>query len=193
MVSIKIGRRLGILNFLLSIMLLGALSGDASAASAPANLANDAVTKLLGADVMNAAVKEGRVVWYAGENTGEFFQAGGKEAFEKRFGIKIEPVTGRLREQTDRLRAENAAQRIVADVFDGVDQYHMELYRAGVLEKFTPPAPSLAAYDKTVFTKDPVGFWTPLFISAQALIVNTNLLKKEEFPKSYHDLLNPKW
>ena len=90
MVSIKIGRRLGILNFLLSIMLLGALSGDASAASAPANLANDAVTKLLGADVMNAAVKEGRVVWYAGENTGEFFQAGGKEAFEKRFGIKIE-------------------------------------------------------------------------------------------------------
>jgi len=69
----------------------------------------------------------------------------------------------------------------------------MELYRAGVLEKYTPPAPTLAAYDKTVFTKDPVGFWTPLFISAQALIVNTNMLKKEEYPKSYQDILNPKW
>ena len=78
-------------------------------------------------------------------------------------------------------------------MFDGVDQYHMELYRAGVLEKYTPPAPALAAYDKTVFTKDPVGYWTPLFISAQALIVNTNLLKKEEYPKSYLDILNPKW
>ena len=176
-----------------SFILAIALFGDALAASAPANLASDPITKLLGADVMNAAVKEGRVVWYAGDNTGEFFQAGGKEAFEKRFGIKIEPVTGRLREQTDRLRAESAAQRIVADVFDGVDQYHMELYRAGVLEKYTPPAPALAAYDKTVFTKEPVGYWTPLFISAQALIVNTNMLKKEEYPKSYHDLLNPKW
>lgn len=179
------------------IGLLGLAQLDAASAatapSLPSNLANDPVTKLVGADVMSAAVKEGKVVWYAGDNTGEFFKAGGQEAFEKRFGIKIEPVTGRLREQTDRLRAEATAQRIMADVFDGVDQYHMELYRAGVLDKYTPPAPTLAGYDKTVFTKDPVGYWTPLFISAQALIVNTKLLKKEDYPKSYFDILNPKW
>ena len=181
------------LLFLLLLLLAPLPIGELLAATLSANLANDPVTKAVGAEVMSAAIKEGRVVWYAGDNTGEFFQAGGKEAFEKRFGIKMEPVTGRLREQTDRLRAEHAARRITADLFDGVDQYHMELYRAGVLEKYTPPAPSLAAYDKTVFTKDPVGFWTPLFISAQALIVNTNMLKKEEYPKSYQDILNPKW
>ncbi len=180
--------------FLLLVLLLGSLlSSGALAATLSANLANDPVTKLLGAEVMSGALKEGRVVWYAGDNIGEFFKAGGKEAFEKRFGIRMEPVTGRLREQTDRLRAEHAARRIIADLFDGVDQYHMELYRMGVLEKFTPPAPTLANYDKTVFTKDPVGYWTPLFISAQALIVNTNMVKKEEYPKSYLDLLNPKW
>ena len=181
------------LLFFLGFVLGPTMAGGGFAASLPANLANDPVTKAVGADVMAAALKEGRVVWYAGDNIGEFFKAGGKEAFEKRFGIKIEPVTGRLREQTDRLRAEHAAGRLVADLFDGVDQYHMELYRFGVLEKYTPPAPALAAYDKSVFTKEPVGYWTPLFISAQALIVNTNMLKPEEYPKSYLDILNPKW
>ena len=166
---------------------------DASSASLPPHLANDPVVKALGPEIMSAALKEGRVVWYAGDNTGEFFKGGGKEAFEKRFGIKVEPVTGRLREQTDKVRAEHAAGRKIADVFDGVDQYLMELHRAGALEKFTPPSPTLDGYDKSVFTKEPVGFWTPLFISAQALIVNTNLVKKEEYPKSYWDIVNPKW
>jgi ABC-type Fe3+ transport system substrate-binding protein len=165
----------------------------AASAAAPAQLANDPVAKALGPDVMNAALKEGRVHWYAGDNTAEFFKAGGKAAFEKRFGIRIEPLAGRLREQTDRLRAEQAAGRVNADVFDGVDQYLMELHRYGALEKFTPPSPTLDGYDKTVFTKESVGFWTPLFISAQALIVNTNMLKKEEYPKSYADLANAKW
>ncbi|HWP58094.1 MAG TPA: extracellular solute-binding protein [Candidatus Acidoferrales bacterium] len=168
------------------------LSGAASAA-APGNLANDPVAKLLGMEVMNAALKEGRVVWYAGDNVGEFFKAGGKEAFEKRFGIRLEPVTGRLREQTDKVRAEHATGRKIADVFDGVVQYLMELYKAGALEKFKNPAPALAEFDRSVFVQEPADFWTPLFISAQALIVNTNLVKKEEYPKSYWDIVNPKW
>ena len=87
------------------LFLLQLLSREAVSASAPAQLANDPVAKALGADVMNAALKEGRVHWYAGDNTAEFFKAGGKAAFEKRFGIRIEPLAGRLREHTDRVRA----------------------------------------------------------------------------------------
>jgi ABC-type Fe3+ transport system substrate-binding protein len=176
-----------------SLFLLHLRAQGAAPISIPAHLANDPVAKALGADVMTAALKEGRVHWYAGDNTAEFFKAGGKAAFEKRFGIRIEPLAGRLREQTDRVRAEQAAGRVNADIFDGVDQYLMELHRYGALEKFVPPAPALEAYDKAVFTKEPVGFWTPLFISAQALIVNTNMLKKEEYPKSYLDIAHSKW
>jgi ABC-type Fe3+ transport system substrate-binding protein len=185
-------RPLGIIvSFLLLLLLHG--PREATAANAPAQLANDPVAKAVGPEVMNAALKEGRVHWYAGDNTAEFFKAGGKAAFEKRFGIRIEPLAGRLREQTDRVRAEQAAGRVNADIFDGVDQYLMELHRYGALEKFQPSTPTLEGYDKTVFTKDPVGFWTPLFISAQALIVNTSMLKKEEYPKSYLDIAHPKW
>jgi iron(III) transport system substrate-binding protein len=180
-------------SFLAVLLLLHTQSPEAVSADAAAQLANDPIAKALGPTVMSAALKEGRVHWYAGDNSGEFFKAGGKAAFEKRFGIRIEPLVGRLREQTDRLRAEQAAGRVNADIFDGVDQYLMELHRYGALEKFIPPAPALEGYDKSVFTKDPVGFWTPLFISAQALIVNTNMVKKDEYPKSYLDLLNPKW
>jgi iron(III) transport system substrate-binding protein len=182
-----------IVAFFALLFLLHPQPPDATSAAAPAQLVNDPIAKALGPAVMSAALKEGRVHWYAGDNTGEFFKAGGKAAFEKRFGIIIEPLTGRLREHTDRLRAEQAAGRVNADAFDGVDQYLMELHRYGALEKFTPPIATLDGYDKTVFTKDPVGFWTPLFISAQALIVNTNMVKKEEYPKSYLDILNPKW
>ena len=46
---------------------------------------------------------------------------------------------GRLREHTDRVRAEQAAGRVNVDIFDGVDQYLMELHRYGALEKFRPP------------------------------------------------------
>ena len=175
------------------LFLLHPQSREAVSASAPAQLANDPVAKALGADVMNAALKEGRVHWYAGDNTAEFFKAGGKAAFEKRFGIRIEPLAGRLREHTDRVRAEQAAGRVNVDIFDGVDQYLMELHRYGALEKFRPPITTLDAYDKSVFTKEPVGFWTPLFISAQALIVNTSMIKKEEYPKSYLEIAHPKW
>jgi ABC-type Fe3+ transport system substrate-binding protein len=182
-----------IVVFFALLFLLHAQAPAANSAGAPAQLADDPIAKALGPAVMSAALKEGRVHWYAGDNTGEFFKGGGKAAFEKRFGIKVEPLVGRLREQTDRLRAEQAAGRVNADIFDGVDQYLMELHRYGALEKFTPPITTLDGYNKAVFTKDPVGFWTPLFISAQALIVNTNMVKKDEYPKSYLDILNPKW
>lgn len=166
---------------------------EAKSASFPAHLAKDPVAKALGAEIINAALKEGRVVWYASDTSGEFFKKGGKEAFEKRFGIKIEPVVGRLREQTDKVRAEHAAGRKIADVFDGNDQYLIEIYRAGALEKFRPPTPTLDGYDKSVFIREPAGYWSPLFVSAQALIANTNLVKKEEYPKSYWDIVHPKW
>ena len=182
-----------IVAFFAVLFLLHAQPREATSAGAPAQLADDPIAKALGPAVMSAALKEGRVHWYAGDNTGEFFKGGGKAAFEKRFGIKVEPLVGRLREHTDRLRAEQAAGRVNADVFDGVDQYLMELHRYGALEKFTPPITTLDGYNKAVFTKDPVGFWTPLFISAQALIVNTNMVKKDEYPKSYLDIVNPKW
>jgi iron(III) transport system substrate-binding protein len=40
---------------------------------------------------------------------------------------------------------------------------------------------------------DATGYWTAPFHSPMALGYNTNYVKKEEAPRTYEDLLNPKW
>jgi iron(III) transport system substrate-binding protein len=42
-------------------------------------------------------------------------------------------------------------------------------------------------------TKDPRGFWTGLYTSAWVPGYNTKQVTKDQAPRSYKDLLNPKW
>src|SRR4029453_1655064 len=52
----------------------------------------------------------------------------------------------------------------------------------GVESTFYPPE-----------AKDPRGYWTGLYTSAWVLAHNTKMVPKDVAPKSYKDLLNPKW
>ena len=159
----------------------------------PAKFAEDPVAKALGAETFNAALKEGKVNWYGADVSEDFLKSGARENFEKRFGIKIVDTMGRLREQTDRLRTEGSVNRRVADIFDGNDQYMLELHGLGFLEKWRPPAPELNRISKEVFVTEPAGFWWPLHVSAQAMFINTNMVKPADEPKSFKDMLDPKW
>lgn len=167
----------------------GALAQD----RLPERLANDPVAKALGPQVINAALKEGMLTWYGGTTSEDFMKGGSREKFEKRFGIKIEIVSGRLRSLTDRIRTEGAVGKPVADVYEANDQYMLELHDQGRLVKWRPPAPELARVNKEVFVREPAGYWWPVHVSAQAIIVNTNMVKPQDEPKSYWDILNPKW
>jgi len=40
---------------------------------------------------------------------------------------------------------------------------------------------------------DPEGFWTAYYVNPYVLGFNTNLVKKASAPKTYEDLLDPKW
>ena len=83
-------------------LFLGILSSVAFAQDAlPPELANDPVTKKLGAKVMSAAIKEGVINWYGGTTTRKFLKRGGKKRFEKRFGIKIKTLTSANRKLAD--------------------------------------------------------------------------------------------
>ena len=160
----------------------------------PERLANDPVAKALGAKIINAALKEGKVTWYGATTSEDFLtNGGGKERFEKRFGIKLEPVTGRNQNMVDRIKTEAAVGRQTADLYEGNDQYMLDLYNAGVLVPWRPPAPELDKINKEVFVREPAGYWWPVHVSAQALVINTKMVKPEEEPKSYWDIVNPKW
>lgn len=171
-----------------------ALTASAAWAQAtlPPELANDPVAKALGAEVINAARKEGIVNLYSGTTTRDFLEHGGQANFEKRFGIKLKPLTSELRKNVDRIRTEISVGRVVADIFEGNDQYMLELYKLKALVKWKPPAPELDRISREAFVTDPAGFWWPTHISAQALVVNPNLVDPKEI-KSYWDVINPKF
>lgn len=159
----------------------------------PARLADDPVAKALGPAVINAALKEGKVVWYGGTTSQQFFDSGAKDRFEKRFGIRIELISGRMRHLTDRIRTEVAVGKVQGDIMEGGDKYMLELHAVDALAKWRPPAPELDNIDKKVFVSEPVGYWWPVHLSAQAILLNTNMVKPEDYPKSYWDIVDPKW
>lgn len=177
----------------LGSLLFGALIAQAALAQQlPTNIANDPVTKLVGPEIIAAAVKEGTLTWYGSSTSQDFLENGGKERFEKRFGIKLKTVFAPLRNITDRLRTETAVGKVVADVFDGNDQYMLELYDLGVLMKFRPPSPELNRINPITFVREPEGYWSPVHLSAQGIIVNTRMADPKEIT-SYWDLINPKY
>ena len=124
----------------------------------PAEFADDPVAKALGPAVIKAALKEGTVNLYSGTTTRDFLQNGGQAKFEKRFGIKIKPLTSELRKLVDRIRTEISVGRVVADIFEGNDQYMLELHRLDALVKWKPPAPELDRISREAFVVEPVGF-----------------------------------
>jgi iron(III) transport system substrate-binding protein len=158
----------------------------------PAKFANDPVAKALGPEVFNAALKEGSLHIYGSETVQDFMNAR-KKAFEDRFGIKIEPTIGTQRKVVDRLRTEISVGKPVCDVIAVTDQYMLEVYPLNMLEKWRPPGRELDNISKEVFPTDPEGFWWPAGVSAQGLAINTDMVKKEDFPKSYWDIADPKW
>jgi ABC-type Fe3+ transport system substrate-binding protein len=161
-------------------------------AALPAAFADDPVAKAVGPDIFNAALKEGKITWYGATTTHDFITHGGQDRFEKRFGIKVELITGQLRNLTDRLQTESAVGRVQGDVFLGNDEYMLELYSSGIIDKWRPPAPELANIRKDAFVQNPSGLWWPVQISAQALLINTDMVARDAI-KSYRDLLDPKW
>ena len=57
------------------------------------------------------------------------------------------------------------------------------------MEKYISPEAS--AYPASV--KDADGTWTSFFINTHVLVYNTTMVKKEEVPRTYEELINPKW
>ena len=159
----------------------------------PAKFADDPIAKALGPQIFNAALKEGKVVWYGGTTAEDFLKKGGIDRLNKRFGIKIEPVIGSNDAHATRVATEAAVGRVTVDLFDATIPHLFNVHNVGALLKWRPPAPELAKMNPEVFVRDPADTIWPTHISAQALVVNPTLVKAEDEPKSYWDLVDPKW
>ena len=83
-----------------------------------------------------AARKEGRVVWYTTLIVDQFVRPLA-DAFEKKYGVKVEYVRADMTEVGLRVLNEGKAGQMLADVFDGFSQV-VSLDRAGFVEHWLP-------------------------------------------------------
>jgi iron(III) transport system substrate-binding protein len=159
--------------------LLGLVSALALMAAGPARAADAAL--------IEAAKKEGKVVWYT---TLLMNQLGGPlaEAFEKKYGIKVEATRNDPGETAVRLLQEGRANNMLADVFDGSFAPTV-LINEGIVLKYQPD--SVANWPRELVDRN--GYWTAHRLTLATPGFNTTLIPPGEEPKSWSDLLDPRW
>ena len=111
------------------------------------------------------------------------------EAFEKKHGIKVNLWRASGEKVAERVITESRGGRFDVDVIE-TDGAQVEiLYR----EKLLAPlkAPSMADVPQEIL--QPHGYYAPTRLTLYVMSYNTNLVKPEEVPKSYADLLSPRW
>ena len=138
--------------------------------------------------VVAAAKKEGRVVMYTGAVGIGFHHAIGR-LFEKRYGIRVEVLEARASELRERIRTEQAAGRYLGDVsHNGSTTTALQMV-AGTFQPHggLPNAANIVA----PFKADDIR--APIFVFNYGILVNTKLVKPADEPKSWKDLLDPKW
>lgn len=109
--------------------------------------------------------------------------------FEKKYGIKVKTWRAGTDKVLQRTLTETAARRHEADIVH-ISAPEMEaLHREKVLQPVNSPH-----FDELIDGALPVHReWVATLLSVWVQAYNTNLVKKDELPKTYRDLLDPKW
>jgi iron(III) transport system substrate-binding protein len=159
------------------------LSSTRVVSAAPAAVA---VTPAL----IEAAKKEGKVIYYTSVDLPL------AEKIAKAFEAKYPGIAVRV----ERTGAERVFQRIgqeyqsriyAVDVVNSSDAAHFIVWRReGIL---TPFVPEEVAKLYPAEHQDSEGLFASFRIGLSVIAYNTNLVKAEEAPKSFADLLDPKW
>ncbi len=142
-------------------------------------------------DAISAAKREGQVIVYTAyisKNTHDPIA----RAFEKKYGIRVNYLAARGSEIRERVRSEQAAGRFIGDVL------HHALSTTvtwAMEEKVVQPHGGLpnAAKLKEPFKKWADAYQTPIFTINYGFLVNTRLVRPEDEPRRWTDVLDPKW
>jgi iron(III) transport system substrate-binding protein len=133
------------------------------------------------------AKKEGTVTLYTSANVEDMAVV--TSAFEKKYGVKVRIWRGSSENVVQRSVTEARGGRYDADVFETGGAAMESLHREKLLQKVK--LPSQADLDPAALTAH--GEWTGTRYNIFVAAYNTKLIKKDELPKSYDDLLDPKW
>ena len=133
------------------------------------------------------AKKEGEVAVYSSLISEDL--AALSAAFEKKYGVKVKGWRAGSEKVLQRAITEARANRHDADVIETNGPELESLHRERILQPFKSPH----LKDLMPQALRPHGEWVGTRINMFVQSYNTQLVKKEELPKKYSDLANPRW
>lgn len=137
--------------------------------------------------LIQAAKKDGSLTWYTTLIVGQVVRPL-VEAFKEKYGINVEFVSMSGQDVSLRVMNEAKAGAIAADVFDGFMPF-VVLSKAGLVAQYEPE--SAAGYLPAL--REHGGMGTANFLQPITAAVNTDVVAEADYPKTFQDLLDPKW
>jgi iron(III) transport system substrate-binding protein len=136
---------------------------------------------------IDAAKKEAKVVVYG--SVPPQSMKGLNQAFKEKYGIEVDYWRGSSTQVSERALTEWRAGKPGFDVAEGNRGVQLINRDEGLYAKFIPPASE--KFPAKFKEKD--GMITPWRVLPISILYNTDLVKPNELPKTFDDLLNPKW
>jgi iron(III) transport system substrate-binding protein len=171
---------------LLALGLALPAAGQVKANATAADVANYAGADRM-AKLIEGAKKEGQLNIYTSAQTDDMGAL--VQAFEKKYGIKVNVWRSSSEKVLQRAVTEARGNRFTLDVVETNGPELESLHREKILEKVN--SPHLA--DLIAPAIRPHGEWVGTRLNVFVQAYNTNLVKKDEVPKRWEDLANPKW
>jgi iron(III) transport system substrate-binding protein len=139
-----------------------------------------------------AARREGEITWYSGQYSAEASEAAGR-AFNERYpGVRCNVVRSTSQVAFQRLSQDLRAGVAQCDVLSSTNGGHyVQLKRQNRLMQFRPKNADGLLPDLRV--ADPDNFYQSSFLGIYLLAHNTRLVSEADAPKSWKDILDPKW
>jgi iron(III) transport system substrate-binding protein len=133
------------------------------------------------------AKKEGEVAVYTSLISEDLTAL--SEAFEKKYGVKVKGWRAGSEKVLQRALTEARANRHDADVIETNGPELESMYREKILQTFN--SPHLKSLTPQAIR--PHGQWVGTRINMFVQMYNTKLVKKDELPRKYADLADPRW
>jgi iron(III) transport system substrate-binding protein len=141
-------------------------------------------------ELIEAAKKEGKLSWYTSVDLPLAEKVA--KAFEGKYpGVSLRVERSGAERNFQRIAQERAAKIANCDVVNSSDAAHLIIWkREAMLAAYVPED---VARDFPDIHKDADGMFASWRVTVCPLGYNTKLVKPEEAPKSYAELIDPKW
>jgi iron(III) transport system substrate-binding protein len=134
------------------------------------------------------ARKEAEVVWYAAMASDRASEL--MKAFERAYpylNVRFQP--GSATRQVEQLMVEHRTQKVRADIINTRRSFVAVMAKAGAVARYRTP---MRAALRDGFT-DKQGLVNSIYAQPRVFLFNTRMVARESAPRTFQDLLNPRW